>query len=900
MADFTAIPVLDLHAAQTDRARFLAELRHALIHVGFFYVANHGISGAFLAELARQTAAFFELPPSEKMRVDKIHSPTFLGYSAQGNEITKGQRDNREQFDFANELPDMWTPGRPVHERLTGPNLWPREEALPGFRATLLSFNDQAQALAEQLARLAAEALGLHPEALLAEFVAPGQQHRSKLVKYPAVDQLAPGDGTQGVGPHRDTSSLLTILFQATGQPGLQVQNHRGAWVDAPPLPGTFVVNIGTGLEYLAQGVPTATTHRVLNPPPGTGPRYSVPFFLGTRLDRPLTPLPLPQAVLDARPERVVSDSDHQFHSLLSRDPGTYYLLNRISSHRDVAAVHYPDLAAAYGYRTLSSKHTAKHAAQSALKAPLAFKASPAPDFDAGGVSLEFPLLSIDYAQGESDINFVFFYAAPRGRHRRRRRVPVARVVDALLQTARQFPVLLGRLAGPGSDRSSDDGNSSDGSSAGWRVVVDPADPNWPAVTEARAHGHTIAALRRAHFAWAAWPPEAAAADLHTRPALPMLGLHVVHYACGGVSLHTKIRHQIMDGSAAWRFYAAWARASAASIRGRRHLHLQQQHVQKQQHGLKHGGSHLGDDPPVLDRRLLSDRIAPGHAPPGETCPGLLRPPPDGRCIDAGHQDDADRYIDGVARFLRDVARCPVDAEAAAEPFAVRRFVLSAAAIARLKREHGAPEAACSAAGARYVREHGIRFLSTNDLLCAVFWRAIARAHAALRPGDPHACLMIACDVRARVGAPAAYCGNASFPLLVHATTAQLAAQPLADTAARIRRRVAAADAPFAARTAALLASPAVMRDLFTLFHPARALLSASIISHFPMYATTDFGFGTPTHIDIPDYLTPGFSIWMPARDPTRPTTVNLALTDRVFALIQADPEFRRYVDISP
>ncbi|KAJ2218798.1 hypothetical protein IW143_002969 [Coemansia sp. RSA 520] len=121
-----------------------------------------------------------------------------------------------------------------------------------------------------------------------------GQQQRGKLIKYPVVDELDPSDGTHGAGPHHDTASLLTILFQATDHPGLQVQNQHGQWIDAAPIPDTFVVNIGTGLEYLVQGIATATTHQVISPPVGTGPRYSVPFFFGARLDRQLRPVDIP------------------------------------------------------------------------------------------------------------------------------------------------------------------------------------------------------------------------------------------------------------------------------------------------------------------------------------------------------------------------------------------------------------------------------------------------------------------------------------------------------------------------------------------------------------------------------------------------------------------------------
>ncbi|KAJ2001022.1 hypothetical protein GGI04_003140 [Coemansia thaxteri] len=353
--DFTYIPVLDLATVRTNKSAFLADLQHALIHVGFFYVKNHGIAPEFLDGLAKLAVGYFDLPLDEKLKTDKIHSPTFLGYSIQGNEITKDKKDNREQFDFANELPATWSEGRHIHERLTGPNLWPNQSRLPGFRQTVLSFHQQAQELAESLARLVAEALGLEPNALLDRYVLPNQQHRAKLIKYPAVDQLDPQDGTQGVGPHRDTASLLTLLYQANSLPGLQVQNHAGTWIDTPAIPNTFVVNIGTGLEYLVQNAAIATTHRVLNPPPGLGPRYSIPFFLGARLDAKLTPIGIPQHILDQRPQVVVTDSAHQFNKVYKEDPGLYAVLNRISSHRDVGAKFYLQLAQEHGISTTTS-----------------------------------------------------------------------------------------------------------------------------------------------------------------------------------------------------------------------------------------------------------------------------------------------------------------------------------------------------------------------------------------------------------------------------------------------------------------------------------------------------------------------------------------------------------------
>ncbi|KAJ2694456.1 hypothetical protein H4218_005603 [Coemansia sp. IMI 209128] len=320
--DFTSIPVLDLAKATRDKIVFLAELQHALIHTGFFYVKGHKISSDLLNSLTKQTIAYFDLPLDEKLKTDKTNFPAFLGYSS--------------------------LEGRPIYECLTGPNLWPAEEVLPGFRQTILSFQSQAQDLAETLIRLVAEALDLAPNALLDRYVLPRQQHHAKLIKYPAVDQLSPLEGTQGVGPHRDTGSFLSILYQANGLPGLQVQNHAGTWIDAPAIPNTFVMNIGTGLEYLVQNVAVATTHRVPSPPAGCGPRYSIPFFLRGRLDQKLIPIDIPQRILDQRPQTVVTDSGHQFRQLYANDPGLYTLLNCISSHRDVGIKFYPQLAKDY------------------------------------------------------------------------------------------------------------------------------------------------------------------------------------------------------------------------------------------------------------------------------------------------------------------------------------------------------------------------------------------------------------------------------------------------------------------------------------------------------------------------------------------------------------------------
>lgn len=135
--------------------------------------------------------------------------------------------------------------------------------------------------LGERFLDLVAEALSLSV-GTFQPFLS--DQHRLKLVHYPASPV---GDSTvsqQGVGPHKDSSGWWTFLLQASPPEvkGLQVLNKAGDWVNVPVVPGTFVVNIGQAFEVVTNGVCKATTHRVLS---GPHERYSVPFFQGVRRD---------------------------------------------------------------------------------------------------------------------------------------------------------------------------------------------------------------------------------------------------------------------------------------------------------------------------------------------------------------------------------------------------------------------------------------------------------------------------------------------------------------------------------------------------------------------------------------------------------------------------------------
>jgi len=125
-----------------------------------------------------------------------------------------------------------------------------------------------------------------------------------------------------GVGEHTDYG-LLTILFQDDAG-GLEVRS-RSRWVAAPPLPGSFVCNVGDMLDRMTSGVYRSTPHRVRNPAPRD--RLSCPFFFDPNFFARVQPVDLPgrEAPPDDRAERWDRASVRLFE-------GTYgdYLLAKV------------------------------------------------------------------------------------------------------------------------------------------------------------------------------------------------------------------------------------------------------------------------------------------------------------------------------------------------------------------------------------------------------------------------------------------------------------------------------------------------------------------------------------------------------------------------------------------
>jgi isopenicillin N synthase-like dioxygenase len=327
------LPTLDLsHFALGGEPRraFLTQLLKATRTYGFFYLVGHGIDEWITRDLFGLGRRFFALPEADKLEIEMVKSPHFRGYTRAGREFTRGLPDWREQIDIGPEAAALprEAVARPW-QRLQGPNQWPA--ALPELKPLALLYQQKASALAIRVLQAFAAALG-QAEDVFAPIYTPTPNPLIKIIRYPGRDRA---EGDQGVGAHKD-SGFLTILKQDVVG-GLQVEGPNG-WIEAPPVAGSFVVNVGEILEMASAGYLRANVHRVVSPPAG-GDRLSIAFFLGAHLDATVPLLTLPPD-LAAEARGVTQDPQNP----LFREVGRNYLKSRLRSHPDVAQRHHADL----------------------------------------------------------------------------------------------------------------------------------------------------------------------------------------------------------------------------------------------------------------------------------------------------------------------------------------------------------------------------------------------------------------------------------------------------------------------------------------------------------------------------------------------------------------------------
>ncbi|MBN3949319.1 MAG: isopenicillin N synthase family oxygenase [Nostoc sp. NMS7] len=318
--EFSQVPVIDISTLVSQTSNYsdviANQIRQALQDYGFFYIVGHGVDQQLQKQLEHLSQQFFAQDVETKLKIRMaLGGRAWRGYFLVGNELTSGRPDLKEGIYFGAELEEnhpLVKASTPMHGR----NLFPSN--IPHFRETVLDYIDSMTKLGHILMAGIALSLGLK-ESYFADRYTKDPLILFRIFNYP------PNSSSQsewGVGEHTDYG-VLTILKQ-DNVGGLQVKSKSG-WIDAPPIPGSFVCNIGDMLDRMTQGLYRSTPHRVQNL--STSNRLSFPFFFDPNFNIEVKPIELNDIVVnDDQSDRSDKASVHEFD-------GTYgdYLLNKVS-----------------------------------------------------------------------------------------------------------------------------------------------------------------------------------------------------------------------------------------------------------------------------------------------------------------------------------------------------------------------------------------------------------------------------------------------------------------------------------------------------------------------------------------------------------------------------------------
>lgn len=244
------------------------EFVRSLHETGFAVLKNHPVSGQLLESIYRGWRSFFDsdekqdflFDPENRDGTQQGYHPSEVSETAVGHTV----KDLKEYFHV---VPGCRVP--------------------PALEREIFEYRDAAFELGKQLVGWLQT---YAPSEVMAEISEPltemlcSQASLLRLLHYPPLT----GDeepNAERAAAHEDIN-VMTILPVAE-QPGLQVKDKQGNWVDVASVRGELVVNSGDMLKEMTTGFYPSTTHRVVNPV-GDGTfanvsRISIPFFLTPR-----------------------------------------------------------------------------------------------------------------------------------------------------------------------------------------------------------------------------------------------------------------------------------------------------------------------------------------------------------------------------------------------------------------------------------------------------------------------------------------------------------------------------------------------------------------------------------------------------------------------------------------
>ena len=253
------------------KQKFIDEIGKAYEEIGFVALKGHFLDEKLVDDLYSEVKNFFSLPLETKQKYEIPGIGGQRGYVSFGKESAKGQKQG--------DLKEFWHFGQYVEDDPVRAEEYPENvtvSELPKFNAV----GKETYAMLEKTAKYVLRALALHlnlDETYFDNYIHNGNSILRPIHYPPIKDE--PKEAVRAAA-HGDIN-LITLLMGAQGR-GLQVQNHKGEWLDAIAEPDELMINVGDMLSRHTNNKLKSTIHRVVNPPKeswGTS-RYSIPFFM--------------------------------------------------------------------------------------------------------------------------------------------------------------------------------------------------------------------------------------------------------------------------------------------------------------------------------------------------------------------------------------------------------------------------------------------------------------------------------------------------------------------------------------------------------------------------------------------------------------------------------------------
>lgn len=251
-----------------DVARSMVE---AFQGIGFVYLLHHGISDDLLQEAFNLSRQFFHLPVEVKTKYLASPETHHQGYFGLGNEAfdPNAPGDMKETFDFT-----VSTLNAPI---------WPAE--VDEFKDVVVRLFEECARLSHRILKTMAYGLDLKDLEYFTSChnISTMDQPYSSCMRtlyYPPVTRESFKYGQTRLTEHTDFGSITLVFQDSAG--GLQVRGSGPDWIDALPIEGSVLVNIGDLMQRWTGDRLVSTAHRIVVPDDRKSfvARQSLAFFV--------------------------------------------------------------------------------------------------------------------------------------------------------------------------------------------------------------------------------------------------------------------------------------------------------------------------------------------------------------------------------------------------------------------------------------------------------------------------------------------------------------------------------------------------------------------------------------------------------------------------------------------